>query len=199
MASPEQLRLIKLLHVARRDLQLDDDTWRAMLVEQTGKSSSKDLTTLQLNRVLGHLKTKGFKIRKPAAAKPAESRPLDMGNESQKARALWLLLVEIGAVRDPSEAALNAYVLRQAKVDDLRWVTDMAPVIEGLKAWAARKLPAALQAKVDALLAVGAMVPGDSVKALQQRAAPTRRPDSFDALWAGWERASMLDKARGAR
>ncbi|EFY6253291.1 regulatory protein GemA, partial [Shigella sonnei] len=34
--------LIKLIHVARRDLQLDDDTYRAFLVQHTGKTSCRE-------------------------------------------------------------------------------------------------------------------------------------------------------------
>ncbi|MBS0367597.1 MAG: regulatory protein GemA [Proteobacteria bacterium] len=187
MPTPEQSRLIKLCHVARRDLQLDEDTWRAMLMEVTGKRSSKELTVPQLNRVLGHLKEKGFKVRKPKAAAPAERRPLDSASESQKARAVWLLLVEIGTVRDPSEAALNAYVRRQAGVDDLRWVKDMAPVIEGLKAWAARKLPSAIQARMEALVQAGVVLPWRSVPELARAQAPKANPACFTALWAAWD------------
>ncbi|EGE4001738.1 regulatory protein GemA, partial [Shigella flexneri] len=35
--------LIKLIHVARRDLQLDDDTYRTFLVQCTGKTSCREL------------------------------------------------------------------------------------------------------------------------------------------------------------
>ena len=151
-------------------------------------------------RDLSDLKKKGFKPKKPAGAPPRpERRTLDTSVEASKARAVWLLLVEIGVVRDPSEAALNAYVRRQAGVDYLRWVRNMEPVIEGLKAWAARKLPAALQAKLDSLKAAGLMLPGASVGRVLERVAPTLRPDSFDALWAGWEHLKTLDQVRAAQ
>lgn len=188
MAANDKPRLIKLLHVARRDLQIDEDTWRAMLLEQTGKRSSKDLTLQQLERVLGHLKTRGFKVRKPVDAKPRrEQRPLDTAADSKKARAVWLLLAEIGAVRDPSEAALNAYVRRQAGVDDLRWVQDMGPVIEGLKAWAARLLPQALQTRFADLQAAGVVLDWGSVASLVKAVAPKRNPAGFVALEAAWD------------
>lgn len=143
----------------------------------------------QLDRVIDELKRLGFRPRKPAAAKPRpERRPLDTSAEGSKARALWLLLVEIGTVRDPSEAALNAYVRRQAGVDDLSWVRNMEPVIEGLKAWAARALPAAIQARMEALSAAGVAVPWASVRELARSQAPKRSPDGFDALLAAWQR-----------
>ncbi len=188
---------IRMIQVAKRQLAIEDADYRAAIGRAVkGKSSCSDCTTLQLDRVIDELKRLGFRPRKPANAKPKpERRPLDTSAEASKARALWLLLAELGAVRDPSEAALNTYVLRQTGVDDMHWVPDMTPVIEGLKAWAARLLPAALQARLDALKAAKLLVPGDTVAAVIQRAAPNRRPDSFDALWAAWERLAIIASA----
>lgn len=189
---------IRMVQVARRQLELDEEAYRAAIGRAVkGKSSCSDCTPLQLDRVIDELKRLGFKPRKPAAAKPKpERRPLDTSDEGSKARAVWLLLVEIGAVRDPSEAALNAYVRRQAGVDDLSWVRDMLPVIEGLKAWAARKLPAAIQARMEALAAAGAPIRWASVRDLARSVAPKRKPDGFDALLAAWETLKTADAAR---
>ena len=189
---------IRMVQVARRQLELDEEAYRAAIGRAVkGKSSAKDCSTLQLDRVIDELKRLGFKPRKPAAAKPKpERRPLDTSDEGSKARAVWLLLAEIGAVRDPSEAALNAYVRRQAGVDDLSWVQDMLPVIEGLKAWAARKLPAAIQARMEALAAAGAPIRWASVRDLARSVAPKRKPDGFDALLAAWETLKTADAAR---
>ena len=54
---------------------------------------------------------------------------------------MWLTLHAIGQVRDPSEAALLAYVMRQTKVQRMEWARDMVPVLEPLKAWLLRSLP----------------------------------------------------------
>ncbi|MBN8283416.1 regulatory protein GemA [Zoogloea sp.] len=189
---------IRMIQVAKRQLAIEDADYRAAIGRAVkGKSSCSDCTTLQLDRVIDELKRLGFRPRKPANAKPKpERRPLDTSADASKARAVWLLLAELGALRDPSEAALNAYVCRQTGVDDLAWVRDMAPVTEGLKAWAARLLPAALQIRLDALKAAKLLVPGDTVADVIQRAAPTRRPDTFDALWSAWERLAIIASAQ---
>lgn len=189
---------IRMIQVAKRDLDLTDDAYRAAIGRAVkGKTSSKDCTTLQLDRVIDELKRLGFKPRKPVAAKPKpERRHLDTSDEGSKARAVWLLLAEIGVVRDPSEAALNAYVRRQAGVDDLSWVRDMLPVIEGLKAWAARTLPAAIQGRMEALAAAGVPVRWASVRELTRSVAPKRKPDGFDALLAAWETLKTAQVAR---
>jgi len=141
--------LIRLIHVAKRDLALDDDTYRAMLIAVTGEASSADLTVPQLERVLGHMKKNGFTVRHKAPAdRPRDSkhrpgglsRNIDQDAQSKKIRALWLSLHEIGAVHDRSEAALGTYVKRIAGIDALQWLDgeQASRVIETLKKWQAR-------------------------------------------------------------
>ena len=129
MQPSNRQRLIRLIHVAKRDLSLDDDTYRSILQRFGRKESSSDLTVPELEQVLEHLKRSGFKVRskgkpaKPKAVKAKPSRPLAQDAESKKIRALWLFLHELGAVKNPSEEALAAYVKRIAGVDALQWIS----------------------------------------------------------------------------
>ncbi|MBO9078709.1 MAG: DUF1018 domain-containing protein, partial [Escherichia coli] len=71
-------RLIQLIHIARSDLQMDEDTYRQMLQGLTGKASTKGMDTPQLNRVLESMKKKGFRIKPAGKAKsglPLDSHP----------------------------------------------------------------------------------------------------------------------------
>ena len=68
-AQIERNKLIKLVHVAKRELHLDDSTYRAVLKDITGKESSKDCTAPELRKVIDTLKTKGFNIT-PKQPKP---------------------------------------------------------------------------------------------------------------------------------
>jgi len=141
--------LIRLIHVAKRDLALDDETYRAMLINITGEASSVDLTVPQLERVLAHMKKSGFTVRhKSPKDRPRNSahppcglsRNIAQDAQSKKIRALWLSLHDMGAVRDRSEAALGAYVKRITRCDALQWLdSDRASlVIETLKKWQTR-------------------------------------------------------------
>lgn len=130
-------RLITLVHVARRDLNLSDADYRTILREQGGADSAGDMNIIQLERVVAYLKKQGFKV--------SQKPKLASDQESKKARAMWLTLHAIGAVRDPSEAALLRYARRQCKVDRLEWAKDMRPIIESLKAWLLRTLPQQVQ------------------------------------------------------
>ncbi|MFL7926016.1 gp16 family protein [Acinetobacter baumannii] len=145
-AQHDRQRLIRLIHVAKRDLALDDETYRAILRRIANKDSSAALSIPELEKVLSYLKQSGFKVRQ----KPQGRRkplPQDDRDTSKKIRALWLFLHALGAVKDPSEAALFAYVRRITKVDALQWIDGehSHQVIETLKRWAQRHLPGALR------------------------------------------------------
>lgn len=152
----QRARLIRLIHVGCGDLRMDEATYRAIVADKAGgKISSADCSVAELEKILAHLKAAGFKVRKPAAVKPAEHRRLDTSAEASKVRALWLLLHELGAVRNPSEAALAGYVRRMAGIDDLHWADGKAilTLIESLKKWAMRFLPQAVRELVQKVAA----------------------------------------------
>ena len=44
-------RLIQLIHIARSDLKMDEDTYRQMLQGLTGKASTKGMDITQLNQI----------------------------------------------------------------------------------------------------------------------------------------------------
>ena len=178
--------LIKLIHVAKRELGqtvgLDELAYRDIL-RIVGKSESlAAMDVPAMERVLEHLKGKGFKVRPKAA-----DRTQTVGPQVGKVRALWLFLHALGEVRDPSERALAAYVKRIAKVDDLRWASGDAvtALIETMKKWAMRFLPQAVQALVPQ---VGALQLSDlergQLNAVLNKAFARQ---TFDPMHSAWE------------
>lgn len=143
-----RMQLIRLIHVARNELNMQDEDYRAMLRGMTalgGKTSSADLGIKGLELVLKQLKQRGFKV-KPKANVPAKpTRALASDEQSKLIRHIWLEMHKQGIVRDPSEASLAAYVCRIAKIDALQWLnTDQASaVIETLKKWQKRAIKSA--------------------------------------------------------
>lgn len=59
----ERSRLIKLIHIGRRDLKMDEDTWRAYLQQAFMVSSSTQLSVPRLKTALAHLERCGFEIK----------------------------------------------------------------------------------------------------------------------------------------
>lgn len=68
-----QLRTAEMaqIHIAKKQLALDDDAYRAILLQVTGKSSSKDLTWQERKALLDHFKKCGFKINSKTAGRAA--------------------------------------------------------------------------------------------------------------------------------
>lgn len=188
---PRRATLIKLIHVARRDLGMDEPTYRTVLLSAGKSESLSGMSVSNMQAVLERLKKDGFKVRPKAS-----SRPLATAPEASKVRALWLFLYELGEVRDPSEKALVAYVSRIAKVDDLRWSHGSRQVnaefkdrsellIETLKKWAMRILPG----KVMELLAQAktiALAPAE-VEQINADLARAFGTNTFDPMHAAWE------------
>ncbi len=61
--------LMAKLHIAKKDLGLDDDTYRAMLQNLTGKSSAADCSDRQLIMLVAALRKRGWKDRRPKGPK----------------------------------------------------------------------------------------------------------------------------------
>lgn len=192
----ERARLIRLIHVARRDLAMDEDTYRAMLSSLCGKNTTTQMTLAQLREVLAHLKARGFKVRTKKRP-PRISRTQDFSPQATKARALWLFLHQMGEVKDPSERALAAFARRTTRVDALQWNSSaqMVQLIEILKKWAMRLLPervtemfSELCELLDSGVPMDAAMRDKTMKAVK----PALMRPSFNTLMPAWE---QLDRA----
>lgn len=180
-------RLIKLIQVARRDLNLDEPNYRAILFAQGGNESLAAMPIDGMQKVLDYLKAQGFKVRSTKT-----DRKQATGKDASKVRALWLFLHELGAVHDPSEAALTAYVKRIAKVDDVQWMRSgrrVEMVIESLKKWAMRYLPTAVATLKEEVREryhkglLNAEQTGCAARGFER----STQGEGFDVQWEAWE------------
>lgn len=122
------------IHVGRKALGLDEETYRDLLERVTGQRSASGMNARQHEAVIGEMRRLGFK---PDAA-PAKR--LD-GPFAKKLQALWIAGWNLGLVEDRRDQALLAFVARQTGLSHTRFLTDprsAAKAIEGLKAWLAR-------------------------------------------------------------
>ena len=123
------------IHVAKKQLGLDDDTYRGLLMQTVGKDSAGKMTEAERLRVVAAMEKRGFK----PASKPSAKRAA--GPYAAKLRALWIAAWNLGLIRDRSDAALTAFARRQTKIDHTRFLVDpeaASMVIEALKDWMAR-------------------------------------------------------------
>lgn len=186
-------QLIQLIHVAKRELALDDETYRLLLTSATNKASCSKMSIKELESVLTEMESKGFKRKINSNKKPFKKRLSPKSGKSKntiidKCRAIWITMFQHGFVRDKSEAALDKYTQRtlknqEDKVDCIAWCDEYqaSRVVEALKRWHRRVM-------IDEIKAKGWTVP------MNER---TNKPMGYDAIaeaYAGMQRT--LKEAR---
>lgn len=206
-AKAGRARLIVEVHVARRELEragrLDEPGYRELLrAASNGRhASAKDMSYTDLKAAMVLFEKAGFVKR----AKAPYKRPLATAPDHRKVRALWLFLHTLGVVRDPSEQALADYVKRIAKVDDLRFARgvrgdlpnyrDRADLlIESLKAWAMRFLPAIVAQLREEVIAAHQATPltPEQAELAMDAQHYLNRGQGFDMHWWAWECLTTL-------
>lgn len=142
----DRASLITLMHVARRELRLDEDTYKDALHTATGKTSCRDMTQAELSKALAAFEKRGFKVR----SKP-QNRALKPATVTAKVRAIWRLMHAQGFLGSDSEAALNAWVRKQTAsanggegVANYQWLERVpalaSDILERLKRWHRREM-----------------------------------------------------------
>ena len=138
---------IAAIHALKSKLQLSEDDYRALLVNLTGKNSSKAMTDAEQRQVREHMQSLAERL---GLAPPTRRRPLTQAafdqvkqNASPKERKLWALWHQLGRdglVQNTSGQALNAWVQRQVGVSALRFCStaQLDILIEAAKAWQER-------------------------------------------------------------
>ena len=131
----QHAQLVRQIHTAKRDLGLDDDTYRRVIARfSDGKTSSKDCRIDQLRAIVEHFHQSGW----PRSGKERE----ELSPRQKKMWALWQTLADAGKVRSRSMAGLQAWVAGQTNppVQCLKWLSraQEMTIIESLKAWVER-------------------------------------------------------------
>jgi hypothetical protein len=142
------------IHIARKDLGLDEETYRSLLRTLTGKGSAGSMNHQEAQRVIEHFKKQGWKgVSKPKGPPswPArrgsvdKRRFEDLGERPSMASPGQLRKIEVMwrevAIGDPAKT-LRRFVWRMCRVSDLRFLSaaQAHEVIEAIKAIRARRM-----------------------------------------------------------
>ena len=116
------------IHIAKKELGMSDDDYRAMLFSVTGKSSAGDLTAGQRYQVLDHLKS----LQNGPA--PFKGRPHNMDGRTSRDRQLKKIEALLTVGKKPWAYA-DILAKRICKVDFIAWVadSDLYKIIAALK------------------------------------------------------------------
>ena len=116
------------IHIGKKDLGLDDDTYRDVLERVTGKRSSSKLSDPARVKVIDAFTRMGWK-RIPKQRQRSEKKYV------RKVFALWGELKRKGIWRDPDRQSLRTFVRNMTGCDDPEWLDygGASKVIEALK------------------------------------------------------------------
>lgn len=130
---------LALIHIGKKELGWDDDTYRETLRAWTGKTSSGGMTQDERAAVIDGMKRLGFTPSGDDAPQPVTVED-DDSNQVKKIKMLWRELHRHGAVKNPSLPSLNAFVRRMTKNEHVRFCgsDEASDVIEALKGWLRR-------------------------------------------------------------
>ncbi len=137
---PHRRTMIAKLHLAKRDLAMDEADYRLVLERVTGRRSAGDMSAAQLDAALKEMARLGWQAQPKSGPRTAGSSRAVTNPAANKARAMLISLGLMGVIRNTSEQALEAFARRQLGVERLAWA-DQAQVyklIEALKAIANR-------------------------------------------------------------
>ena len=138
---------IGAIHVLKAKLRLSDDDYRALLKGLTLKTSSKDMSPAEQQKVRDHMQALAERAgvvqptrRRPMPASRFAKSKADATPKERKVWALWHQLGRDGVVRDTSPQALNKWIERQIGVSALVFANgaQLDTLIEALKAWQQR-------------------------------------------------------------
>jgi len=121
------------IHIAKKELGLDDDTYRDILWAVCRVRSAADLDSQGRFKLLAHFNYLGWK--------PARSKRPKMDAQSRKIWSLWYQLKDAGLLANASAKSLRTEVKKLTGRDDLRFCDSEQKnmMIECLKKWLARE------------------------------------------------------------
>jgi len=144
--APGRSSELAMIHIAAKELNMCDDSYRALLWTVARVRSAKDLDLAGREAVLKHMVSHGWKD--PRHPRRGRGPVYAKGSQAALIRHLWTQLAKSGAIADGSEKALVAFVRHQSQPYHPQrvgwdhpnllpsWVA--SKVIEHLKAWCDR-------------------------------------------------------------
>lgn len=135
------MNTIAIINIAKGQLAMAEDDYRAVLERVTGLTSLRAMTEAQKLAVIEEMKRLGFRVKAGGHKLPASVRP-----HVRLIHALWASCHRLGVIESRTPAALRAFCkrfvahgLEGVVVDpDLLSYAQATPIIEALKKMEAR-------------------------------------------------------------
>lgn len=123
-------RELAQIHIAKKQLGLDDETYREMLWTIARTRSSGDLDFTGRKRVLEHMKARGFKVQPPKRRDPDRPANMDHPDRGPSLRKIGALLADA----ERPWAYANGIAQKMFHVEKIGWldVAQLGAIITAL-------------------------------------------------------------------
>lgn len=122
-------KIIQLIHIAKAQVGLSDEDYRAVLESTAKKSSCSEMTLSELDDTLKAMKKLGFRVKK------LETKEIEIGWDTSREqldyiKGMWELVA-----REKTDRALYSFIKRITRVSHPRFMdaTDAQKVILALR------------------------------------------------------------------
>ncbi|WP_298815448.1 regulatory protein GemA [uncultured Roseibium sp.] len=125
------------IHVLKRNAGLDEDSYRDLLERETGKRSSKGMTTAEQRKAI-----QAIERLLPEGDAGNQGTARAIGPFAKKLQALWIAGYNLGVVDARSDKAMMDFLKRQTGLDHHRFLQDSRDAtraIDALKLWIRRE------------------------------------------------------------
>lgn len=154
---------LSALHTVKTRIGLDDECFRDLCEQITGKRSTRAMNDNERNAVRDRMLTDY------PAARNSNKRKSLTGPYAKKLQALWIAGWNLGLVKNRKDTALVAFVKRQTGIQSTSWLRDHKDAnkaVEALKIWLER---AGVVWTVDSITPDYAREPGFKIAIAQSR------------------------------
>lgn len=142
-------KLIAKIHIIKNQANLDEDTYRDILVRVTGRNSTKSMGIKQLSAVVDEFKTLGYTNKVRASNTIYTNNKFKYVKTDcslmRKIFKMWCELGETRELKDNSNKALDSFLKEKfnTSIQELNTSNNTElknKVIEGLKSWLNRSI-----------------------------------------------------------
>lgn len=142
---PDRNNLIKLIHIAKRDLGLNEETYRQSLQGATGKASCGAMDKCDLEKALDYFKRMGWKPQQQKRKLSPTTKNKKGHDVADKIRAVWINMHKEGMTDSGTEAALDRWVKRTTAPMNKGNGIERVEWLRGARGWLASRTLEALK------------------------------------------------------
>lgn len=120
-AQVKRKQLMAQIHIAKKDLGLDDESYRSILLRVARQESCKDMTTTQLVDVIKEMKRLGFQVKSSARSQQKHGKkPSVTHSKSSLISKIEAMIADLNLSWD----YVHGMAVKMFQIDRVQWLDD---------------------------------------------------------------------------